>query len=89
MKKGDFAEPKRLQEGVDEAFERFNAANTYEFSLGNWAYVARPVRALESCMKCHQDMFITSKLGNKKYAYRKRHVGDTIGVLLYAFDKKD
>jgi len=89
VKKRELADPKRLQDGVDEAFERFNTAETYDFSLGKWAYVARPVRAREVCMKCHQDMFVTAKLADKKYAYRSRRVGDTIGVLLYAFEKKD
>jgi len=89
VKKSELANPKRLQGGADEAFERFNTSDTYDFSLGKWAYVARPVRARESCMKCHQDMFVTAKLGNKKYAYRSRRVGDTIGVLLYAFSKTD
>jgi hypothetical protein len=89
VKKSELAAPKSLQDGVDEAFERFNTADTYDFSLGKWAYVARPVRARELCMKCHQDMFVTSKLANKKYTYRSRRIGDTIGVLLYAFDKQD
>jgi hypothetical protein len=87
VSKGQLADPKRLQAGVDEAFERFTKTDTYDFSLGNWAYVARPVRARETCMQCHQDKFVTSKLGKEKYAYRNRHVGDTIGVLLYAFKK--
>jgi len=89
VKKRELPDPKRLRDGVDEAFERFRAADTYDFSLGKWAYVARPVRAQESCMKCHTDKFVTSKLSEKRYKYRNRRVGDTIGVLLYAFSKKD
>ena len=89
VKKRELADPKNLKDGVDEAFERFNTADNYDFSLGKWAYVARPVRAREVCMKCHQDMFVTSKLADKKYAYRSRRIGDTIGVLLYAFHKQN
>jgi hypothetical protein len=59
VKKQELADAKGLRDGVDEAFEKFRAADTYDFSLGNWAYVARPVRARESCMKCHTDMFVT------------------------------
>jgi hypothetical protein len=39
-------------------------------------------------MKCHAGFFVTSKLGEKKYAYRSRRVGDPIGVLVYAVAKK-
>lgn len=88
VKKRELASPKRLRARVDEAFEKFRDGDTYDFSLGKWTYVARPVRAREVCLKCHQDMFVTSKVGEKRYTYRRRHVGDTIGVLLYAFRKK-
>ncbi len=89
VKKSELYGPKRLRDGVDKAFERFREGDTFDFSIGEWSYVARPVRAGEACMKCHQDMFVTAKVGNKKYQYRNRRVGDAIGVLVYAFRKKN
>lgn len=88
MKKRELADPKRLRDRADEAFEKFKEANSYDFSLGKWSYVARPVRARESCLKCHTDFFVTSKLGERRYTYRSRRVGDPIGVLVYAIGKK-
>jgi hypothetical protein len=88
VKKWELAKPKGLQDGVDEAFNRFAAAESYDFSLGKWSYVARPVRAQDSCLKCHTDLF-TNKLDSKNWEYRNRRVGDVIGVLVYAFGKKN
>jgi hypothetical protein len=87
FKKGELARPRNLQDGVDEAFLQFATAESHEFSLGKWSYVARAVRARESCLKCHTDLF-TDELDSKKWAYRSRRVGDPIGVLVYAFSKK-
>jgi hypothetical protein len=88
VKKRELANPKRLRDGVDEAFEKFKETDSYDFTQGKWSYVFRPVRARESCMQCHTGFFVTSKLGEKKYAYRSRRVGDPIGVLVYAVAKK-
>jgi len=88
MKKRELAAPKRLRDRVDEAFEKFKEADSYDFSLGKWSHVARPVRARESCLKCHMDFFVTSKLGERRYTYRSRRVADPIGVLVYAIGKK-
>ena len=87
IKKKDLPLPKRLKQDVDEAFERFKQVGSYDFSLGKWSYVARPVRAQETCLPCHRDFYVISKLANKKYAYRSRRVHDPIGVLVYAFDQ--
>ena len=87
VKKRELPNPKRIKEHADEAFQRFASTDTYDFSLGKWSYVARPLRAKETCLKCHTDFFLTSK-ENKVYAYRKRRVGDPIGVVLYAVRKE-
>lgn len=67
------------------AFQTFQTADIYEFDDGNWTYVAKPVRAQQSCLKCHTDYVMTSKIGEKPYKYRPRRAGDAIGVLVYGF----
>lgn len=84
-KRRHLADPKRLRDGVAEAFYRFKETDSYTFEAGKWSYVARPVKAIDSCLKCHTDLFVTIKPGEKKYAYRGRRAGDPIGVLVYAF----
>lgn len=85
----ELAHPKRLRAGVDEAFRRFGEGGGHTFTSGKWAYVARPVRADASCLKCHTDLFVTIKPGGQTYSYRGRRVGDPVGVLVYAFTRKD
>lgn len=75
----------RLQDEATNAFEAFQTADRYEFDNGKWAYVAKPVRARQSCLKCHTDYVMTSKIGERPYKYRKRQAGDAIGVLIYGF----
>lgn len=84
-KRRDLAGPKRLRDGVNEAFYRFKEADSYTFASGRWTYVARPVKAIDSCLKCHTDFFLLSKSGEKPYSYRRRRAGDPVGVLVYAF----
>ncbi|MDQ6788350.1 MAG: DUF3365 domain-containing protein [Acidobacteriota bacterium] len=75
---------------IDEAanaFEAFQTSDKYEFDNGRWAYVAKPVRAQQSCLQCHTDYVMTSKIGEKPYKYRKRQKGDAIGVLVYGFEE--
>jgi hypothetical protein len=88
LKQKELASPGKLRDGLDEAFAKFKESDSHNFSLGKWSYVAKPVRARESCLKCHTDLF-AAKLGERKYAYRSRRVGDPIGVLVYAFGKKN
>jgi len=87
VKKRELPNPKRIKEHADAAFQRFTSTDTYGFSVGKWSYVARPLRAQETCLKCHTDFFLTSK-ENKVYAYRKRRVGDPIGLVIYAVRKE-
>jgi hypothetical protein len=83
----------KLIDNVKTAFIAFQTPNSenennYEFSIGKWSYVARPVRAVnESCIKCHTDYVITEKLGDGKFTFRKRKVGDANGVIVYGFRK--
>ena len=86
---------KKLLKEVKAAFLEFQTPNSpnennYEFSIGKWSYVARPVRAVnQSCLKCHTDYVITEKIEDDKYKFRKRQVGDANGVIVCGFTKKD
>lgn len=87
--------PEKLLKQVKNAFIDFQTPdspneNNYEFSVGKWSYVAKPVRAVkESCLRCHADYVITEKVGDNRYKFRKRAVGDANGVIVYGFAKKD
>ena len=85
----------KLLKEIKKAFIEFQTPNSsreneYEFSIGKWFYVAKPVRAVnQSCLRCHTDYVITENLGDDKYKFRKRRVGDANGVIVYGFSKKD
>jgi len=85
----------KLLKEVKAAFLEFQTPNSpnendYEFSIGKWSYVAKPVRAVnQSCLKCHTDYVLTEKIEDDKYKFRKRQVGDANGVIVYGFAKKD
>ncbi|MGI8639845.1 MAG: c-type heme family protein [Pyrinomonadaceae bacterium] len=85
----------KLLKEVKAAFLDFQTPNSpneneYEFSIGKWSYVAKPVRAVnQSCLKCHTDYVMTEKIGDGKYKFRKRQVGDANGVVVYGFVKND
>ena len=85
----------KLMKEVKAAFIEFQTPNSprennYEFTIGKWSYVARPVRAVnQSCLKCHTDHVITEKLPNGKLRFRKRSIGDANGVIVYGFSKDE
>ena len=87
-------QPTQLLKQIETAFLEFQTPNSlneneYEFSSGEWSYIAKPVRvANESCLKCHTDYVVQGKSGDKNYTFRKRQVGDTNGVIVYGFAKK-
>jgi hypothetical protein len=56
-------------------FDSDKSATQYEFSAEGKDFIARPVRAQESCLQCHV---------SETYA-RRLSAGDPIGVLLYAY----
>lgn len=86
---------KELIGEVKKAFIEFQTPespneNNYEFSIGDWSYVAKPVRAVnESCLKCHTDYVVTEKIGDHRFKFRKRAVGDANGVIVYGFARKN
>jgi hypothetical protein len=93
IKQTDLPKAEKLLKKVKSAFIAFQTPNSenennYEFSIGKWSYVARPVRAVnESCIRCHTDYVITEKLGDGKFTFRKRKIGDANGVIVYGFSK--
>jgi hypothetical protein len=95
LKKSQLPGASKLLDRVKTAFVDFQTpegpnANATDFSIGKWAYYARPVRAAnESCILCHSDYVITARLGNGQFKVRKRVVGDANGVIVYGFSKKD
>jgi hypothetical protein len=95
LKAADLPKAEKLLKEVKTAFLEFQNRNSpnennYEFSIGKWSYVAKPVRAAnQSCLKCHTDYVITSKLENNQYKFRRRQVGDANGVLVYGFSKPE
>lgn len=86
---------KKLIGEVKEAFLKFQAANqphenNFQFTKGDWTFVARPVRVLnDSCIKCHTDYVVTSKLDDGRFQFRKKAVGDVNGVIVYSFLKEE
>ena len=71
-------------------------AERQSFTVGKWEVEARPVRATnESCVQCHKDVQLTvyQNASGKYYGWGLKEdsvlrVGDTIGVLLYVYQKK-
>lgn len=84
---------KKLIDEVKSAFLAFQAAENparvrYQFSRGEWTYIAKPVLAMnQNCLKCHTDYVITEKLDDGKFKFRKRAVGDVNGIIVYGFTK--
>jgi hypothetical protein len=74
------------------AFSENARRNTYDFSVGNWQVEARPVRAGESCLKCHQGD-VASPVGKKQDEAEAKpnplRVGDPLGVVMYAYTRKN
>ena len=93
LKENKIPAPRKLLKHVKQAFIDFQTPdsphyNNYEFRVGDWAYVARPVRVPnQSCLQCHTDYVITEKYDDGRYKFRKRTVGDANGVVVYGFKK--
>jgi len=66
-------------------FDSKKSTPQYEFSVGDKDFIARPVRAQESCLKCHTPQAYRGIGSNNNDVIRQLSVGDPIGVLLYAY----
>lgn len=88
-----------LWDGTRRALESFaSGAGRHEFVAGRWQVEARPVRASsESCLRCHgtdyrQVYGVTEKgvrFSTTEPKGNALKVGDPLGVLVYAYRKKD
>jgi hypothetical protein len=76
-----------------KAMAAFKRSNHYDFSIGDWKFSARPVRALDqSCLKCHRQEsanyldLLTARSERKNESLK---VGDPLGVILYGYRRGD
>jgi hypothetical protein len=86
--KMDWPEKSGLWKEARKAMQDFDAdksASQYEFSVENKDFIARPVRAQESCLQCHTLQTYLSNTPNSAGPTLRLSVGDPIGVLLYAY----
>lgn len=95
LKEKNLPKSLKLLKEVKKAFLAFQTPdspneNEYAFEIGKWSYVAKPVRASQqSCVQCHKDHVVTEKLGDGKFKFRKRRIGDANGVLVYGFSRAE
>lgn len=90
-------EPAALWDGGQKAMRAFDSTNRYEFAVGNWTIEARPIRARENCLKCHNNNATppdnnaaVTNVAGVIHAHSKTpiRVGDALGVAMYAYTKK-
>src|SRR5215475_12485147 len=94
MEQFELPEPSKMWDDARKALLEFEKRDQYDFSFGNWSVAARPIRANESCLKCHTSDVGTlpgqidleaamRKLGGAALTPPK--VGDALGVAMYAY----
>ena len=79
--------PAQLLSRCQEAMHVFQGSGKYDFSLGEWNFIARPVRASDTtCLNCHQRNG-TSLLswGKSDQDSKSLHIGDPLGLLVYGY----
>jgi hypothetical protein len=76
-----------------KAMLSFKRSNHYDFSIGDWKFSARPVRAIDrACLKCHTEGSANYLDLLTAHADRKNEplkVGDPLGVILYGYRRSD
>jgi hypothetical protein len=78
----ELPEPLKIWDDAQKAMREFEKKDQYDFSFGKWSVAARPIRAKESCLKCHT--------GNARNApgLTSPKAGDALGVAMYAYARK-
>jgi hypothetical protein len=78
----ELPEPLKIWDDAQKAMREFEKKDQYDFSFGKWSVAARPIRAKESCLKCHT--------GNVRNApgLTSPNAGDALGVAMYAYARK-
>jgi hypothetical protein len=79
--------PRQLWNHSQEAMQVFQGSGKYDFSLGEWNFIARPVRASDTtCLECHQrngtNLF---SRGNTRQELKSLQIGDPLGLLVYGY----
>jgi hypothetical protein len=74
---------------AQKAMLSFDSKDQYDFSFGKWSMAARPIRAKESCLKCHNNV----KYGDvvpisHAPSPTPVKVGDALGIAIYAYARK-
>jgi hypothetical protein len=78
----ELPEPLKIWDDAQKSMLEFEKKDQYDFSFGKWSVAARPIRAKESCLKCHT--------GNARNApgLTPPKAGDALGVAMYAYARK-
>src|SRR5262245_3698370 len=94
---------KKLWDDAQKAMLEFEKRDQYDFAVNRWNVAARPIRAGESCLQCHNNkpmarnadgVTVIGRRGNLDlYAFEARSktpikVGDALGVAMYAYARK-
>jgi len=79
--------PEQLLSHSQEAMRVFQGSGKYDFSQGEWKFIARPVRASDAtCLSCHQrngtTLFSRGKIGEDSTSLK---IGDPLGLLVYGY----
>lgn len=81
-----FPAPAALWEQAQQAMHAFDRQNQYDFKVGKWQVTARPIRAMASCLACHNDNHpVVSNPLRPMPEPRPVKVGDALGIALYAY----
>jgi hypothetical protein len=92
--KEDLPVSNELWDHTKKAMAAFDTLNQYEFSVQNWSFIARPIRAEEMCLKCHNPGPPPAAGEVTPISYVPapgKHpvkVGDALGVAIYAYARK-
>lgn len=82
---------KQLWDHGQQAMHVFHGSDNYDFNLGEWKFVVRPVRASDqSCLKCHQPNGTSHiAMANRRQESKSLQIGDPLGLLVYGYKKND
>jgi hypothetical protein len=92
----ELPEPMSIWDDAQKAMLEFEKRDQYDFSSGKWSIAARPIRAKESCLKCHTGYPATTPghprkvdiFGGAATRPAPPKVGDALGVAMYAYGRK-
>jgi hypothetical protein len=78
-------QPLELLDESRRAMVAFADAESHEFVVGAWKFIARPVRASETmCLNCHREEH-TALISMQNASGTPLRIGDPLGVLLYGY----